>query len=329
MREFAASFEDRTTLHLSFWFDEQDRQTYDSFEIWKSPLGEGGPYFPLMSQTWQPAPLTGIRVPGALAGKSMSLLVGAEELTIVFAGPDPISLSSVAAQIEAAAPGLLRAAASDNVTLTISSVHVGSQARLEITGGDAAILLGFSIYPPTNTAYGKSVRPKFVTDVGIYFFEDTWWQQGCAYKMRAYNSATDSYSEFSNAVIGNATRAVTSDKLVRAWLRLVDFQGRPVSGRTILFATRGTRAPNMQGELLVDASDLALKTDDDGVCSLLVLRGVSLTVGIAGTAIVRDVITPTDTTIDSFNLLDSTYGSDDAFSVQVPRIDLAQRRECE
>jgi hypothetical protein len=58
----------------------------------------------------------------------------------------------------------------------------------------------------------------------------------------------------------------------------------------------------------------------------MLVRGTKITVAIAGTDIVRDIDVPTDAAVSSFNLLDPTKGTNDAFKVQVPVFEYAARR---
>jgi hypothetical protein len=330
MREFAASFYDRSTLIFRFWIDDSERADYDRLEVWRSTASSGGPYVELTGDTWGPAVITGRRGQGALVGKTLELLVGTVPLIVTFTGTDSLTLGSIASQIQAAALGLLSASAgADTYTLTLTTADVGCRARIEITGGNAAPILGFSAYPPTNRAYGTDARPQLVTGRGAYTFEDPW-AQGSTYfyKTRMRKSSDSSVSEFSNSFRGDVTRAVTADRLVRGWLRLIDVQGRPIRGRSIMLSTRDTVHVLSVDQLLVDVGDQQLFTDENGYCSMLLFRGLVISVGIAGTALVRDVSVPTDPSIDSFNLFDPTTSTDDAFTVQVPDVNIAERTEC-
>ena len=81
-----------------------------------------------------------------------------------------------------------------------------------------------------------------------------------------------------------------------------------------------------QSNFLIDLDENMTVTDRAGYCSVLLLRGMRLTVGVAGTGLVRDIVAPTDPTIDEFNLFDPSVGSDDAFVVRVPTINIAERQ---
>jgi hypothetical protein len=55
------------------------------------------------------------------------------------------------------------------------------------------------------------------------------------------------------------------------------------------------------------------------------MRGIPVTVSVAGTALVRDITPPQDSDIDTFNLFDPAIGTDDAFVVQTISLNLAER----
>jgi hypothetical protein len=69
-----------------------------------------------------------------------------------------------------------------------------------------------------------------------------------------------------------------------------------------------------------------LLTDSSGRVEFPLVRGLGVTVSVAGTSLVRDITVPVDITVDIFNLFDPTIGTDDNFRVQVPELDYAIRR---
>lgn len=328
MREFAVSFVDKAALSFTFWLAPEEKQGYDHLEVWRSTTLEGGIYEELTGQSWGPASLTAKRGIGALVGTTLALLIGETAVSITFTGVDPLDLTAVSGQISAACAGLASASVDAlGSSLTITTTNVGCAARLEITGGDAAPMLGFSVYTPTNRAYGTNAR-LLLTKAQQYAFQDVWGKAPYFYKTRFRRVYDGAVSEFSPPMMGNVNRAVTPEQLVVGWLRMVDFQGRPVANRSIMVSTQDTVQSLSLNGLVVDFSAQVLATDAQGYCSLLLLRGVRVTVGIAGTALVRDIIPPTDTDVHAFNLFDPTIGTDDAFTVQVPLINIAPRQDC-
>jgi hypothetical protein len=328
MEAHTASFIDRRALLLKVWLEDEEKSGFDKLEVWRATAGQGGPYSELTGDSWDSAYLTVQTGPKAISGKTLELLVGVVPITVTFTGVDPLTASSMAAQIEDQSAGLLRTSSTSNPdTLEVATTGVGCGARLEITGGDAAIIIGFSTLHPTNTAYGTDARLSLLQQ-NAYTFEDPWGQEGYYYKTRLRRMLDGVTGEFSVPITGNPTRAVTPDKLIRGYVRVVDFQGRPVANRSVLISTKNTVHNSVSGGLLVDMADQTIYTDKSGYASLLLLRGVEVTVGVAGTALVRDVTAPTDSTVDTFNMFDPAVGHDDAFRVAVPDINVAEPVQC-
>jgi hypothetical protein len=319
-----ATFLNRQSTVLKLWFEPADRQGYDAFEVWRSVTTEGGPYVALTGPAWGPA-LFVVRCRSAkLNGKALDLVAGATELTISFEGVDPFLPSAAAAAINSQALGLVRAQGFDATGyLQISSVDVGCKARLEIVGGEAALVLGLPLVTPLNTTFGVDATPR-LSNKNAYEFEDAWGQSGHFYKTRLCN-IDGHVSEFSNPIAGHPTRAVPMDRLVRGSVRIVDIQGRPCRNRDVMIARRDGVHVSYAGGLLVDTQDTLITTDETGYASVLLMRGIPVTVSVAGTALVRDITPPQDSDIDTFNLFEPAIGTDDAFVVQTISLNLAER----
>lgn len=331
MDTYTALFINRKSLLLRFWFEDVEMQGYQSIEVWRSILDSGGPYAELTGDTWGPAIYQVSTGSKKLVGKVLKLLVGVTPLEIVFSGTDPLSPGQMADQITGGSLGLVQAVAGmgagNDSYLRLQTTNVGVGARLAVVGGDAAYIIGFSTFLPTSMHYGTDARPR-LRQTNAYDFEDPWGRAGYYYKTRLRRDSDGAVSEFSVPVNGNATRVVTPDKLVRGVVRIVDLQGRPVGNRSIMVSTKDTIHNSIVDGMVVDADDQVLLTDSSGYASLLLLRGVKVAVGIAGTALVRDIVPPTDPTVDTFNLFDPNVGTDDAFKVMVPEINLAEPVTC-
>jgi hypothetical protein len=245
---------------------------------------------------------------------------------VTFEGTAPLSLASIASQINVAGTGAVYAEPTEDARgMYLETVGVGAGMRLEVTGGDAAPLLGFSTLSPTNCAYGLDARPALVEGTRAYTFMDVWHKATYFYKTRLRDSATNVVSGFSMPIGANATCVAAPSRLIRGWILLVDLRGRPVANRTILISTQDTVHNLVVDGMLVDTADQAFVTDAQGYGSVLLLRGLIVSVAVAGTSLVRSITAPVDAALDSFNLFDLTLSSDDAFAVQVPNIDIAAR----
>jgi hypothetical protein len=301
---------------------------FDSLEIGRSRSTALGPYELLTSDTWAPASLpdspspVGLSAP--IAGKLLSLLVNEQTpIQVTFSGPDPVSLSSAASQLEAGSSGLLHSFEKDG-TFYIETTQAGSGASLRVVGGDAAAILKLPLTEPESLVYGKDARIPLVHGSVNYTFTDPNGDRAYYYKTRFFNSRTKTYSEYSFPFQGSSVAGVDLPHLVRATLKLVDMRGNAAAGQSILIYNR-FRGDRVDGST-VAGSPLHLLTDDDGFVETMLVRGTNITMAVAGTTLVRDLKVPTDQNVKSFDMLDPAFGTDDVFKVQVPNLNYAVRR---
>jgi hypothetical protein len=184
--------------------------------------------------------------------------------------------------------------------------------------------LGLPTTTPDSLAYGHDARIPLVHGQQLYTFIDLHGSSENFYKTRFRNSQTDSLSEFSAPFSVKVTVGVSPSKLIRGVVDLVDASGIPLANREVLVHN------NYDGEM-VDGMNVAGSvkgrlTDAQGHVEFMLVRGMSVTVAIHGTSLVRDITVPTDPALACFNLLDPAIGTDDVFRVQVPELDYAVRR---
>lgn len=319
-------------LQLDIFVDSASWENqFDSLEVWRSPLADG-PYTALTGPAWAPASLPGsASAPSSaqvgtnviLQGLTLTLQVGKVTIAITFAGPNPVTLQSAAEQIQAASNGLLIAFVLDN-QVYIQTMQPGTGASFSIVAGTGAPALGLPFRPPTNMATGVDARIPLVLGNSNYVYTDLSGGPEYFYKTRFFNTLSDTASEFSLPFQGQFLSGLSFPNLVRATLDLVDSRGIAIANQPVLLFNRfnGTQ---LEGKTMIGGGNNGL-TDTNGHYETLLVRGTKVTVGIAGTSLVRDVEVPTDTTVQSFDLLDPTYGSDDLFNVQIPQIQYAVRR---
>ena len=82
----------------------------------------------------------------------------------------------------------------------------------------------------------------------------------------------------------------------------------------------------VSGGFMVAGGAQAALTNNEGYVEFRLVRGLAITVSIAGTSLFRDLTVPTDPTVESFNMMDPNLGKDDLFQVQTPALDYAARR---
>lgn len=307
---------------------------FDQVEVWRSKELPQGPYEELTGDGWLPARVPKVAddpfVPQPtgpdvyIDGLGLNVRVDDEEdFVVTFSGPDPVTYAAAAAQVTAQGAGRFTAYLTELADFVLQGTRPGTGAQLEVTGGDAAPLLGLAIDPPENYGRGKDARLTLVSGKEEYDFTDLLGSKKYYYKTRFRNSTTNAVSEFSTAFSVGQALGVSPANIVCGYLDLVKSDGRPLANQLVqVYAPVQTA---LVEEKLVTGARQAKVTDVNGHIEFTLVRGVSYTVSITGTDIVREIRAPTDTSVKLFNLLKEGL-EDDAFTVQVPNIVYAERR---
>lgn len=315
-------------VELNISLQGVDLQQFDALEIWRSRETASGPYEALTSAGSTPArfpdgapdrPVSPSAGPYVNAnGKSLELLVGTQTITIDIVGSDPMTYGQCALQI--ITQSLMKVTAYvSGALLVLETEEVGGHARLEVTGGDLAGLTDLALNVPS---FGRESYIPLLAGVVQYHFVD---QQGATsflYKVRLRNSLLNLVSEFSDPLSPISTPEVADTTI--GFIDLTDIDGSALEAREVrLYARFNGQLSN--GRVVAGFSKNAL-TDKSGHAEFVLVRGLPITVAIAGTSLVRDLVVPIDPVITRFNLLDPALGTNDVFKVQVPDIPYATRR---
>lgn len=319
-----------TTQAVEFGISLQDvdLQRFDVLEVWRSRSTASGPYEPLTSMGSAPArlPIDAPNPPDSpqdgpfinATGKQLLLKAGQDVLTITATGIDPLTYGQLATQITNQTLGEVSAYVI-GALLVIQTREFGGHASLIVTGGDIAGLTGI---PLNLYAYGRESYVPLVPNVTQYSFTDQQGSTSFFYKIRLRNTLQDLVSEFSDPLSPVATPTVNDTAV--GFMDLTDMDGSALEAREVRFYSR-FNGQLSDGRVVAGFSKILL-TDATGHIELPLVRGLPITVAIAGTDLVRDLVVPTDTTITRFNLLDPTLGKNDVFKVQIPNIPYANRR---
>lgn len=325
---------------------EDHEDLFDRIEVWRSTLGASGPFYELTDSSWKPArvpetaedvsvsPPTGASV--TIVGKDLVVWVNEDddnELTFTFTGVDPLTFSECATQVTAAGEGKVLAYVADDGTFVLETVQAGSAATLRVMESDAAAILSLPMSnpddlegsPTASFSTGKEARIQLSLNVEKYLFSDYRGSDAYFYRTRFSNTLTGATSEFSQAFGVGAAPGISTSNLICGKLTLAGLGGRPARNVEV------TIFNGFQGELIEDhfvaESQQSKLTDDDGRVEFLLVRGIRCTVAISNTNIVRDIVVPTDPTMNVFDLLGSDVSTgEDVFEVQVPDIITAERR---
>lgn len=324
-------------FQLDFYVDGRTWEGYfDRLEVWRSQSTDQGPYEPLHADTWLPARLPvgndtavppspaqdGPSVP--LVGLTLQFLLDASvPVNVTFTGSNPLTFGQAATQIQAQSLGLLTAFVLGS-TLIVQTVEAGLKATLLCSGGTAAPLLGLPTVGPDALAYGRDARIVLKHGEQDYSFVDPNGSASFFYRARFFNSFAETVSQWSAPFQGTTPQGLDNAALCRGFVRLVDLTGEPAAGQEVLIHNN-FNGQQVEGQVVV-GGDIQLLTDSKGYAEVLLARGASITVGIGGTSLARDVVVPTDPAVESFDLLASAGASNDLFAVQVPSIPYAVRR---
>lgn len=308
---------------------------FDRLEVWRSTSTQYGPYTPLHGPVWAPASLpkgfagtpSGSGPSVSIVGLDLELLIGGPNgstpISITFTGTNPLTYAQAATQIVAGASGLLSSFAS-GATLVVHTVSVGEAVFLEVTGGQAAPLLGLATTFPDNLVFGQDARIVLTFGQEQYKFVDangspTYW-----YKTRFYNSFNQLTSDFSLPFQGPQAPGLPPADLVLCYVDLVDLNGNPFANQEVLLYSRfeGVQV----GTQTVTGGSQKLLTDVAGHAQALLPRGLSVTCSIPGTSLARDFVVPADPAVQSISMFDPTVSHDDLFTVQHPVIPYAVKR---
>lgn len=319
--------------------DEDFLGFFDVMEVWRSKLGQSGPYEELTAEAYKRARIPkdspdqpAIPVVGALVNISGLTLdvrvnegrVDERDFTILFAGVDPLTSANAAAQITAQGLGRLNSYVATDGQLVVETTEAGTGASLKILSGDAAPTLGLPTVEPDSSAFGRDARIALVEGQHAYTFTDQLGSAEYFYRSRFRNSLSGAVSEFADAP-QLPTVTPTSDHVVTGQLDLIDPSGQPMAGREVRLDSKFNG--NIVDGKIVAGRYLIKRTDVDGHVEFTLLRGQAISVVVVGTDMIHDVEVPEDTSISLFNLFDPAYAlQQDYFKIAVPDIPYMERR---
>lgn len=306
---------------------------YDLLEVWRSTLGQAGPYEELTAPTSMEArnpagagdpplsPVTGALV--NIVGKQLEVWLGeSTDLLIVFTGSNPLTLTQVAQQVNAQGMGLVRAYVDAIGRFVLHTTQVGTAAQLKVAEGDAAALLGLNT---EDTFFGRDARIPLQINQQVYHLTDYFGSRDYFYKTRFRQFSTGATSSMSIAFTADTVVGLPAESMVIGRLELVDLNGKPLADCEVRVGN-GFKGQVIGGRVVAGTTDVK-RTDKNGRVEFLLVRGQQVTVAIVGTSLVKDVIPPTDPAVTIFNLLDPALGpQQDYFRVRVPEMAVADRR---
>lgn len=308
---------------------------YDRLEVWRSLDGLSGPYYELTAAQWMPPrlPKDGGDPPFPalvgpirnIVGKTLGLRLNERtDVSVTFTGVDPLTLATVVSQVVAQGQGLLQAWVDADDQFVVAAYEPGNKSILRVLETDAAPILGLEHTEANGVAYGHDARIFLDPSKIFYDFLDDHGSATAYYRTRYRNTYINSVSGFNPPFPAIPAFAVEREATVVGYLTMLDGSGIPTANREVRIQSDFTALT--VNNYSIAGINLAKSTGNNGYVEFRLLRGVKFRLVIAGTLIAREFTTPTDFSVERFNLLDPAYGSDDLFKVQVPDLDYAARR---
>lgn len=306
--------------------------TYDKIEVWRSTLGQGGPYSELTAVELLPAripddpsgppavPVTGAQA--VVVGEDLDVIVnGGTLVRATFTGSDPLTYAQVATQITAQGQAKVTAYVSSTGKLILQTTGAGTGVSILVDPTDAAARLGLLM---GEIRYGRDPRLNLISGVNRYTFEDLFGNEEFHYRIRFRNSVTGAVSEHSLPHSVGARVGIDSANLICGKADLIQANGKPLINQEVHLHSE-FNGSMVDGRVMV-GTDLSKLTDAHGHVEFMLVRGQRFGVSIPGTSLFRTITVPTDTAREVFNLFDPDIADEDIFKVQVPELIVAERR---
>lgn len=295
---------------------------FDVIQVQRSEVGT--PYTDAKSITditAQPPVLVGTEEGpfASLQGKTLKLKVdGGLEQTVTFTAADPISLNNVIAEFNSTIPD---ATASDDGggKLQIDGDNVGTDGTLEITGGTALAILGFTTGQKDN---GEDTHIALLPAVDSYQYDDQSGEASYWYRTRFLNTASGNVSSWSDWTQGSTGAVINASLLIIGKIKLAGIDGTAMVSAKVTLVN--TFSPLTADGFFISGRAKQIVTDGSGQAETTLIKDSIIDVIIEGTSFIRRIQVPNTGT--EFDLMDATLVLDDPFQIQVPDLPAAVRR---
>lgn len=254
----------------------------------------------------------------ALQGKSLQVRVnGGTTQSVSFTAVNPITLAEVAKEFNLAITGALMSDNGHGHPL-ITGGTLGTGGTLEIMGGSAVTILGFTVGQKDN---GEDAHPILLPGVDEYVYDDKSGEASYWYRTRYYNSISGVFSSWSDWIQGTAGAAIPSADLIVGKVKLADIDGSALVGAKVAVV-------NVFKPLSVDSYFIAgrireIETNGMGQAEATFIKGSTVDIVLVGTSVIRRIVVPSSGT--EFDIMDPTLVQDDPFQIQVPDLPAAPR----
>jgi hypothetical protein len=254
----------------------------------------------------------------SLQGKGMTLKVnGGAEQTVTFTSVNPISLANVIGEFNADITG---ATLSDDGTgkPKITGLTVGTAGVLELIGGSALAILGFTAGAKDN---GEDENIQLLTGVDEYVYDDQSGEASYWYRTQYFNSVSGTFSSWSDWIKGDTGAAISSAKLIVGKIKMANIDGTALVGAKVSIVN--VFNPLSVEGYFIAGSSREMETDGVGQAEATFIMGSTVDVVLVGTSVIRRILVPSTGT--EFDIMDPILVQDDPFQIQVPDLPAAPR----
>lgn len=306
-------------INLQIFAEDVDTviNTFNVIRVERAPA-EVGPFTETTALVAGAARLQGGAGPFNVLGLTLSLAVdNGSQVDVVFTGPASLTTDQVVSQINLALGSAIASNSSNDLILT--SLTTGTSSKIEIIGGAAAPVLGFTA---GQEDFGEDPYIPLVSGQTSYSYTDEAGESGTWYRTRYFNTLTNVFSAYSDAFRGDLGLQVPASALSTCSVSLVDMEGNAKVGQQIAFYPVST--PIQVSGFWVGATPtpIVIETDSGGQAEVDLVIGQKLRAVFVGTTLVREFVVPDS----DFDLLTVLSTSPDIFDVQQPQIPAAPRR---
>jgi hypothetical protein len=238
-------------------------------------------------------------------------------MLIPFTSPDPISIQTVVDAINKAVPGLVTSDDGSGL-LNLITVQKGTKASIEITNGTANTPLGFAT---NENASGQDEHIQLMRGVSTYSYEDRFGLAANYYRTRYISTLSGNFSDWSDWIPGISGSGVQSANLILGTIKLAGIDGAALVGAKVTVVN--VYNPAVMDGYFIAGRSKTVSTDGVGQAQVTLVRGSIIDVILEGTTVIRRITVPSVGV--SFDLLDPSLQTDDAFGIQVPDLPAAPR----
>jgi hypothetical protein len=295
--------------------------SYDVIRVERSVSGDTGPW----AELTRPPPADSATLlgtatgPFSVNGLTLSFLLDSlPQFDVTFTGVNPLTTAQVNAEIDAAVGAAI--ASDDANAVRLTSTLLGGASKLEIVGGSAATLLGFT---PGDRDIGEEAYIPLVSGQSVYDFNDNDGVGGYFYRVRFYHTVTGLLSLPSAPFEGSAGTQISSAGLSLGSIDLVDPSGVARAGQVISFFSIHQPLTVENFAVAVGHAPVRVTTDNSGHAEVSLVRGLRVRVVFEGTSLIRDIEVPDAATFDILGLVGV---APDIFDIEEQALPAAPRR---